>query len=152
MAVNSSGTSTASASDGTSLSFTTGQMRVVASQADFPGTLATASSGDTIVFSPALSGAVFMLGSVIPVANNIAIDGSGLANEITFNGNNSTSLFQVIAGATVVLNSLIITNGSTGGYGGGINNNGTLMLNQCTCGWERRYRWWWRHLQQAIRN
>jgi hypothetical protein len=131
VAINSFGTSSASASDGTSLTFTTGQTLEVDSEASFLSTLATASSGDTIIFSPALSGVTLTLDQTLMVANNLTIDASGLSSEITLNGNNAVRIFEVNGGATLVLNSIIITNGKYSS-GGGIANNGTLTLNQCT--------------------
>jgi hypothetical protein len=88
----------------------------------------------TITFASNLSGAtVTLTGGTLLLNKNLIIDGSGLVNGITINGNHNGSVFNVASGNTVVLNSLVITNGSApGGYGGGVENNGMLAVNRCT--------------------
>jgi fibronectin-binding autotransporter adhesin len=88
----------------------------------------------TINFTSTLSGQTIMLaGGQIVLSNNVTIDASTLANGIQINGNANSRIFSVNSGATVVLNSLTITNGYDGSSygGGGILNDGTLTINQC---------------------
>ena len=116
-----------------------------------PGSLryvaANAAPGATIVFQSSLSGQTIVLTSgKIILTNSVTIDGSALMKSIEINGKNNDRVFTVSNSATVVLNSLIITNGNaTGtnylgnnpsavagdGDGGGIYNNGTLTLESC---------------------
>lgn len=91
--------------------------------------------GDTIIFHPVLSGQTILLTSGQLFLNkSLTIDGSGLLNGIAINGNNSSRIFQVIDGHTVVLTCLTITNGRALGNGGGIHNGvgATLTVNQCS--------------------
>jgi fibronectin-binding autotransporter adhesin len=115
-----------------------------------PGSLryiaANAFPKSTIIFQSSLSGQTIVLtnGEII-LSNSVAIDASALASGIQINGDSTDRVFTVNSGATVVLNSLTITNGNlvppintinnatgTNGLGGGIYNNGILTLNNCT--------------------
>jgi len=58
------------------------------------------------------------------------LDGSELASKVTISGNNSVSVFSIVAGNTASLNNLIITDGSSVS-GAGIYNNGSLTLINC---------------------
>lgn len=104
-----------------------------------PGSLrqvvSNALSGATITFAPGLSGQTITLTSgEVPVNRSVTIDGSALAAGIKINGNHTSRIFNVGGLASVTLNSLTITNGyvSGGNVGGGILNNGTLALNNCS--------------------
>ncbi len=57
-----------------------------------------------------------------------------MRNGIAINGNNAKRIFKwPLATPVPALTGLIITNGNSGGSpGGGIENDGTLTLNQCT--------------------
>lgn len=93
-----------------------------------------APNNSTITFAPALAGQTITLTSgEIPLTQNYAIDGSSLSSPVQLNGNHNSRIFD-ISGATVVLNSLVISNGyaSGGNWGGAIQNSGTLTLNNCT--------------------
>ncbi len=95
----------------------------------------SSSSGDTINFTNTLSGATITLTSgELALGNNLIIDGSALTSQIRLNGNHASPIFDVSAGASVTLNSLVLTNGypGAGNSGGAINNGGTLALNNCT--------------------
>jgi BspA type Leucine rich repeat region (6 copies)/Concanavalin A-like lectin/glucanases superfamily len=91
-------------------------------------------SGDTIILSTNLSGATIRLASgELLLDRNLTLDASGLPNGLVIDGNASSRVFEVASNCTVVLDSLTITNGNaSGNYGGGIYNNGTLTLNECT--------------------
>jgi predicted outer membrane repeat protein len=91
-----------------------------------------AAANATVAFAPALAGGTIKLSSVLTVTGNLTIDASGLSNGITINGNQAIIIFQVNAAATAVFNSLIITKGTSQSIAGGVNNTGTLTLNQCT--------------------
>lgn len=101
-------------------------------------TIADSFPGDTITFSNTLSGFTILLASgQITLSNAVVIDATSLPGGIQINGNSNGRIFEVASSATVVLNSLTITNGKvTGlhpsGSGGGILNNGKLTLNRCT--------------------
>jgi PKD repeat protein len=95
--------------------------------------IAIAPSGSTITFDSGLSGQTILLASTLMLTNSLTIDASALPGGIQINGNGQ--IFNVASNITVVLNSLTITNGnadSSSGTGGGIYNDGTLTVNQCT--------------------
>ncbi len=104
-----------------------------------PGSLryviAYATGNATVTFDPALSGQTVLLTSgQLQLANNLTIDGSGLPGGIKIDGGHSNRVFAVAGGATVTLNSLVITNGfpGAGNWGGAIANSGTIAMNNCT--------------------
>ena len=116
-----------------------------------PGSLraavANSASGCTIVFAPNLSGQTILLTSgQIFLNQNLIVDASALSNGISINGNNAGRVFEV-SNATVVLNSLTITNGEDNNddnYGGGgiFIYSGNLTLNNCTvAGNSANYSW-----------
>ncbi len=88
-----------------------------------------------ITFDPSLSGQTILLASdELLLTNNMTMDASALPDGIQINGSAHYRVFEVASNTTVVLNGLTITNGSGGhaGNGGGVDNSGTLTLNQCT--------------------
>ncbi|MFT5107732.1 MAG: CSLREA domain-containing protein, partial [Pseudoalteromonas tetraodonis] len=96
--------------------------------------IAAAVPGETIDFSPALSGGqTITLGATELVINkNLTIDASALSGGIAISGNNNSRVFNITSG-NVSMNSLTVTNGMTTGLGGGIlNGGGTLTLEGCT--------------------
>ncbi len=111
---------------------------VVTNTADSgPGSLravaAGANPGSTITFAGALSGEIiFETNGTIDLTNSVTIDASALPGGIQINGRGTNTVFTVASGVTAVLNALTITNGYSNGNGGGIVNNGTLTLNECT--------------------
>ncbi|MBW4654109.1 MAG: DUF4347 domain-containing protein [Kaiparowitsia implicata GSE-PSE-MK54-09C] len=63
------------------------------------------------------------------ITSNITINGTG-ANLLTLSGNNTSRVFFIVSGSVVNINNLTIANGDAGtGFGGGIENSGTLTLN-----------------------
>ena len=100
--------------------------------------IASTLPGGFISFAANLSGSTILLTSgQITIGNNVTIDASALANGISISGNSTSGIFHVNHGANVVLNALTLTNGYNGGagwsgYGGAINNSGTLAMNNCT--------------------
>jgi hypothetical protein len=94
-------------------------------------------SGSRITFASALAGKTITLTSgEIPLNQNVVIDGSSLSSPVQVNGNHASRIFDVFSGATVVLNSLVVTNGYTpGGDVGGavqVQSGGSLSLSNCT--------------------
>ena len=80
---------------------------------------------DEITFS--LSGTI-NLGSTLPLIDStMDIDGSG--QTITVSGNNAHRVFINAYGGNLSINNLTIANGYISGNGGGINNSGTLAVN-----------------------
>ncbi|HEX4343442.1 MAG TPA: glycosyl hydrolase family 28 protein [Verrucomicrobiae bacterium] len=93
-----------------------------------------APNGDVITFTNTLSGQTILLTNGQIVLNtNLTMDASALTNGIQINGNHAGRIFTVPNGVTVVLNSLTITNGLVINLpGGGIENDGTLTVNNST--------------------
>jgi len=92
------------------------------------GRVAAADDGDVIVFAPALAGGTITLNSRIVLTDDVTIDGPG-ADRLTVSGNTVTRVFEVGAGASVVIRDLKIAAGFDGlGGGGGVRNAGDLTL------------------------
>ncbi len=101
--------------------------------------IASAAAGDTIVFDASLSGGTIRLASTLTLLKDVTINGSALASPITISGdtdNDTVGDVQVLivnTGVAATLNSLIITKGYiSGSEGGGIANNGSLTVTNCT--------------------
>jgi hypothetical protein len=90
--------------------------------------LAAANSGDTIVFSPGLTGTI-TLASTLMINQNVTIQGPG-ESSLTVSGANQVAVFVVSSAVTNgSISGLTIANGNTGGEpGGGISNNGVLTV------------------------
>jgi len=110
-------------------------------------TITDAISGETIIFTNTLAGQTIILTSgQLLVDEDLTIDASALTGGIAIDGNGpamTNRVMEITYSATLVLNSLTITNGHTpngltgengenGGYGGGIFNHGDLTLIGCT--------------------
>ena len=95
--------------------------------------VASAQSGDTIVFDPSLAGGtVYLTTGEIQVANNITIDGQ--TNNITIDGTgNIGRLFEITGSASnVAINNLALNNSTVSGASGGaimVDGGGSLTLN-----------------------
>jgi hypothetical protein len=95
-------------------------------------TIAAASSGDQIVFDPALDGQTITLTSgELLLDKDLTITGPG-ADQLTISGNNSSRIFEIDSSATDSLSGLTISNGRALDHGGGIANAGTLTLSHAT--------------------
>lgn len=105
-----------------------------------PGSLrqaiADANPGDTITFGPgASSGTITLTSGQLAVTKSLAIEGPGAAS-LTISGNSASRVFGVVAGATARIAGLTIVDGSAsvkdggvaGYFGGGVSNEGTLIL------------------------
>jgi hypothetical protein len=73
--------------------------------------IASAASGDTIVFSNQLPNHTITLTSQITITKNLDIEGPG-ANKLTVSGNNASRVFDIANSATVTIAGLTIANGS----------------------------------------
>jgi hypothetical protein len=108
---------------------------VVTTNDSIPGSLryavAYVNNNANINFDPGLSGQTITLtNGQITVTKNLTIGGRALANGIQ---NPDGRIFQINSGASVFMNSLILTNGNCTSAGGAIlNEGGDLTLNRCT--------------------
>jgi hypothetical protein len=104
--------------------------------------LAAAANGDTINFAPALAGQTIALqGSMFPtlvVTKNVTITSNGVPG-IVISGSNAATDFTVSSGVRATIDSLTISNGLSqpsgpngASLGGGILNEGTLTISNCT--------------------
>jgi hypothetical protein len=95
--------------------------------------ISSAGIGDTIIFDASLSGATIHLASTLTLFQNVTIDGSALASQITISGDTNSDgtgdvrVVYVNSGVTAILNSLIITKGTDINGGGGIFNEGGML-------------------------
>ena len=93
--------------------------------------IAAATSGETIKFSSKLNGETIALGSgPLTLGVNLTIDGLG-AGKLTVSGGGNQGVFVVSPGVTATIDGLTIANGMAA-QGGGIDNFGTLTVNQST--------------------
>jgi len=87
------------------------------------------SGADTITFDSALSGAIITLSSALTISDDLTIDGSALASQITISGDNNVRVFTIDPSIFVTLDSLRIIQGKAAlGGGGGIFNHGSLTV------------------------
>lgn len=95
-------------------------------------TVAAADAADTIEFAPALSGQTIVLtGGQLEVSKDLTLDASSLDAPVVVSGNNASRVFDVAAATALVIDGLIIRDGSAD-FGGGIANRGELVLRNCT--------------------
>ena len=89
-------------------------------------------AADTISFS--VDGTITLgsvLPSVMPAGGALTIDGAG--HTITISGNDAVRVFYVASGASLTLQNLTLTHGHAEIHdGGGVENNGTLVVTGCT--------------------
>jgi hypothetical protein len=101
--------------------------------------IANAHSGDTISFFT--NGTLRLTSAQLTIGNNLTIVGPGPA-DLRLDGNDEQRVFRILAGATVKISGLTITNGhapdgtvgtpgTVGLNGGGIHNAGVLTLSNC---------------------
>lgn len=92
-------------------------------------------TADTITFNlncNTSSPITFMAGStILTISRDLAIDATG--HTIVIDGGDLLGVFNISGNFTVQMTALTIQNGNDSGtYAGGINNNGTLTLTNCT--------------------
>ncbi len=92
--------------------------------------ISAAFSGNTIVFSGVTT--VTLTKQELTVNKDLTIDGGNSGVTITRQSGTHGRIFNITAGVTVALNNLAITKGNAPLLGGGILNNGTLTMNNCT--------------------
>ena len=102
-----------------------------------PGSLrqviTAASSGDTVIFDPILTGKTIILtNGEISVAKNLTINGLGAAS-LSVSATNLSRVFSISGASTVTISALTITGGSTLATGGAIYNNAGCTLNVANC-------------------
>ncbi|MGH1489996.1 MAG: family 16 glycosylhydrolase [Acidimicrobiales bacterium] len=100
-----------------------------------PGSLreamAVIAEDGTIDFDPSLAGETIVLSSGQLVAQrNMTIDGPDAG--VTVSGDDASRVFEVVAGASVAIDDLVIRDGAAAPQGGGILNRGSLSLNRVT--------------------
>jgi hypothetical protein len=95
-----------------------------------------AGGSDTIQFDPTtVTSPVVLAGTQLVLSlpsSTAVITINGGAAGITVDGNNQSNIFQVYSGVTASLNGLTISHGSSAYDGGGIYNDGTLTISNCT--------------------
>ena len=82
----------------------------------------------TITFASGVT-TITLAGTQLIVARNVTIDGG---SGVTISGNNASRVFYVNPGVTAAFAGLTITGGRDSGNGGGILNEGTLLLESST--------------------
>ncbi len=95
-------------------------------------TIAAASAGDTIAFASGVTGTIPLSANNGPldITRDLDIEGPG-AGTLTVSGNDATQVFYVEPGVTATIAGLTIADGHAG-VGGGIDNDGTLTVANCT--------------------
>ena len=92
----------------------------------------TAGSGaDTIQFAAGLAGQTITLGGTqLQITSPLTINGLG-ATQLSISGNNTSRIFEVLAGNSVTISGLTLTQGKADN-GGGIVNSGILTISNST--------------------
>jgi hypothetical protein len=89
-------------------------------------------SGGTVDFQAGLSGTITLTTGELAISKSLTIAGPG-ASVITVSGSHASRVFEIDASFTVDITGLTIADGSVNnGAGGGIYNNGTLILTSST--------------------
>ncbi|MGA9721296.1 MAG: choice-of-anchor Q domain-containing protein [Candidatus Binatus sp.] len=93
---------------------------------------ANASNDDALINFEGVTGTITLTSGVIVITASMNIAGPG-ASSLAISGNKTSEIFLVAAGATVFISGLTIENGGSAmGFGGGINNGGTLTVTNST--------------------
>src|SRR5580658_4186692 len=80
---------------------------------------------------PTVTGTITLTSGVLEIQHPVNIAGPG-ASSLAISGDKSSVIFLVDSGATVFNAGLTTENGNMTGDGGGIDNNGTLTVTNCT--------------------
>jgi hypothetical protein len=92
-----------------------------------------AGSGDTIAFASGVSGTITLANGTLNINKNLDIEGPGAGVLTIGSGGNSGGVFNVDPDLTATIAGLTIAGGDfDGGHGGGILNDGTLTVSDCT--------------------
>ena len=95
--------------------------------------IANAASGDTITFDASLLGGTITLtsGELSTALADLIIDASTLA-DLTIDAANNSRVFRHTGTGTFEIINLVVTNGNTGDFGGGISSNGDVTVTNST--------------------
>ena len=74
--------------------------------------VASAGSGDSIVFAPAVTGTIALTGGELDVNQNLTVTGPGAAT-LAISGSTNSRVFNIGSNVTVTISSLTICNGHT---------------------------------------
>jgi len=106
-----------------------------------PGTLraaiAASVAGDTLTFALGLTGTITLTNGELQITHNLTLMGAGATN-LVVSGNGSNRVFNIFSGVTASISGLTISDGLVAGGvgqsvgGGGVQNNGSLVLLSCT--------------------
>ena len=86
--------------------------------------------GDTIIFNLPAGPHTITLASELPITTDVVVNGP-VNGALTVSGAGVARVFNVNAATTVTLSKMTIANGNAG-FGGAIQNNGDLTINNCT--------------------
>ena len=87
-------------------------------------------SGTTINFAPTVAGPITLTHGALNITTNLDIEGPG-ADILTVDANDESAVFTTRLGVTATLAGLTIADGQASS-GGGIQNKGTLTVEDCT--------------------
>jgi parallel beta-helix repeat protein/predicted outer membrane repeat protein len=82
---------------------------------------------DTIAFS--VSGVIALTSTLPVIYTQMTIDGNG--QSVTISGGGSVQVMSVTSGGALTLQSLMVANGRSASFGGGISNEGELTVRNC---------------------
>ncbi|MCC6970248.1 MAG: hypothetical protein IT434_08510 [Phycisphaerales bacterium] len=86
---------------------------------------------DVITFDAGARGTITLSGTELVLAGELTIAGPG-ASDLTVSGNSLSRIFRVLPGASVSISGLAVSNGYSASGGGGVSNDGTLAVTNCT--------------------
>ncbi|MFO0836093.1 MAG: choice-of-anchor Q domain-containing protein [Phycisphaerales bacterium] len=86
---------------------------------------------DVITFDASAHGAITLSGTELVLAGELTIEGPG-ASELSVSGNLVSRVFRVLPDASVSISGLAISNGYSANSGGGVYNDGSLAITNCT--------------------
>jgi hypothetical protein len=105
-----------------------------------PGSLrdaiATTPPGGIVEFQPGLVGTINLTTDTLVISKDLTIKGPG---NIAVSGHRTFEVFQIASGVTVSISGLTIINGFSQQNGGGIGNQGTLTVSNCTISGNRAW-------------
>ncbi len=86
---------------------------------------------DVITFEAGARGTIALAGSELVLTGELTINGPG-AGELQISGSNALRVFHISPGAAVSISGLTIRNGYSIDVGGGVFNEGSLVISNCT--------------------
>ncbi len=91
--------------------------------------ISSAASGDIIQFSGVTT--VTLTSAQLLIGKNLTFNGGSPGVTVTRSGSTVFRIFEISSGFTVTMNNLTISNGSHATQAGGVQNYGTLTMNNC---------------------